>query len=63
MFAFVPCLVWIGGHSNEAICNGCRWSFISELNERTSMPGPNHPHIIYILSDEHFGGAMSHMGD
>ena len=21
------------------------------------------PHIIYILSDEHFGGAMSHMGD
>ncbi len=27
------------------------------------MPGPNHPHIIYILSDEHFGGAMSHMGD
>lgn len=21
------------------------------------------PHVIYILSDEHFGGAMSHMGD
>ena len=24
---------------------------------------PNQPHVIYILSDEHFGGAMSHMGD
>ncbi|MEM7129485.1 MAG: sulfatase-like hydrolase/transferase [Chloroflexota bacterium] len=23
----------------------------------------NRPHVIYILSDEHFGGAMSHMGD
>jgi hypothetical protein len=22
-----------------------------------------HPHIIYILSDEHYGGAMGHMGD
>lgn len=21
------------------------------------------PHVLYILSDEHFGGAMSHMGD
>ena len=24
---------------------------------------PKQPHVIYILSDEHFGGAMSHMGD
>ena len=24
---------------------------------------PRQPHVIYILSDEHFGGAMSHMGD
>ena len=23
----------------------------------------NRPHVIYILSDEHFGGAMTHMGD
>ena len=24
---------------------------------------PQQPHVIYILSDEHFGGAMGHMGD
>ncbi|MBV7338922.1 sulfatase-like hydrolase/transferase [Chloroflexi bacterium TSY] len=24
---------------------------------------PPQPHVIYILSDEHFSGAMSHMGD
>ena len=24
---------------------------------------PEQPNIIYILSDEHFGGSMSHMGD
>ncbi len=24
---------------------------------------PRQPHVIYILSDEHYGGAMSHMGD
>lgn len=24
---------------------------------------PNQPHVIYILSDEHYGGAMSHRGD
>ena len=24
---------------------------------------PKQPHVIYILSDEHFAGAMSHMGD
>jgi len=24
---------------------------------------PQRPHVIYILSDEHFGGAMGHMGD
>ncbi len=26
-------------------------------------PMPDQPNIIYILSDEHFGGSMSHMGD
>ena len=24
---------------------------------------PRQPHVIYILSDEHYGGAMGHMGD